>query len=142
MLARAGCCYATPLKGHQGVTQADTLSLTIFNMVVDVIIHQWVTLVAGEEAVPEIFERSVQWLAAFFYADDRLLILTIPSRLQAALDVLMGLFDRVGLHTNVDKMVGMVCQTCYIVSGHLEASYTWQMTDVGSSFQELHQERV
>ena len=39
MVARSGCYYGTPFKGHQGVTQGGTLSPTIFNMVVDALIY-------------------------------------------------------------------------------------------------------
>ena len=34
------------------------------------------------------------------------------ARFQAALDVLMGLFDMVGLRTNINKTVGMIFQSC------------------------------
>ena len=39
MVARAGRYYGTPFNRHQGVTQGYTLSTTIFNMVVDAVIH-------------------------------------------------------------------------------------------------------
>ena len=54
-------------------------------------------------AGPEGFGRSVQWMADFFHTYDGLLASPRPARLQAALDVMMGLFDRVGLQTNVKK---------------------------------------
>ena len=59
MVARAGHYGRTPFKGHIGVTQGDTISPTIFNMVVDLVIHYWVTLVARKEAGPYGFGRSV-----------------------------------------------------------------------------------
>ena len=71
-------------------------------------ICHWVTLVAGEEAGPDGFGPAVQWMATFFYANDGLLVFPRPARIQAALDVMTGLFDRVGLQTNVDKTVGIV----------------------------------
>ena len=46
---RVGRYYGTPLKVHRRVTQVDHLPLTIFNMVVDVVIYHWVTLVTVEE---------------------------------------------------------------------------------------------
>ena len=92
MVSRAGYYYGISFKRHQGVTQGDPLSPTIFNMVVDVLIHHWVTLVAGEEAGPDGFVWVVQWLVAFFYTDDIFLSLTSPYCLQAALDILMWLF--------------------------------------------------
>ena len=45
-----------------------------------------------------------------------------PAWIQAALDVLTVFFNRVGLHTNVNKTVGMVFQTCYIAGGNSGAA--------------------
>ena len=69
-------------------------------------------LFVREEVGPNGFGQAVQWLAIFFYADDGLLASMRPTRLQAALGMLMGLFDRVGLRTKVNNMVGVVYQNC------------------------------
>ena len=45
MMAKAGGCFRRPFKGYRGVTQEDPLSPTIFNVVVDVVIRHWVTVV-------------------------------------------------------------------------------------------------
>ena len=62
-------------------------------MVVDAVIRHWVTVMDGEEARPEVFGKSFQWLAALLYADYRLLASPGPSCLQDVLDVLTGIFD-------------------------------------------------
>ena len=49
MVARAGGYYGTGFKGARGVTQGDPLSHTISTVVVDAVVHHWVTL-AVEEA--------------------------------------------------------------------------------------------
>ena len=59
MVSRTESYYGTQLMGHQRVTQWDTISPTIFNMVFDVVINYWVTLVARDEAGPYGFGRSV-----------------------------------------------------------------------------------
>ena len=82
------------------------------------------------------FGRAVQWLMVFFYANDGLLDLPRILRLQVAMNVLMGLFDRVGLQTNIIKMVVIVCHPCYIVGGHSELAYMRKMMGVGSYFRE------
>ena len=51
-------------------------------------------------------DLEIQWLVALFYADDGLLVSPRPARIQAVLDALMGLFDRVELHTNIEKWLG------------------------------------
>ena len=48
MVARAGGYYGNGFKGARGVTQGDPLSYTIFNVVVDVVVHHWVTLEVEE----------------------------------------------------------------------------------------------
>ena len=96
------------LKDYQGVIQRDPIPPTIFNMFVDAVIWHWVMLVAGEEAGPEGFGQEVQWIAVLFYVDDGLLDSSRPARIQAALDVLAGLFDWVGLWENITKTVGML----------------------------------
>ena len=46
MVVRAGRYYRAPLCGEQGVTQGYPLSPTIFNVVVDAVVHHWESLVA------------------------------------------------------------------------------------------------
>ena len=51
MVANAGGYYGEAFKGAQGVTQEDSLSPTIFNLVVYVVVHHWVAVMvegAGE----------------------------------------------------------------------------------------------
>ena len=102
-------------------------------MVVDALICHWVILVVGEEAVPDGFERLVQWLVALFYANDGLIVSPRLTWLQAALDVFPGFSDMVG-QTNINKIVRKVCQQCYISCRQLEAAYTRRMTGMGPSF--------
>ena len=77
-----GCYYETSFKDHQGVTQGIPISTTIFNMVVDVVIRQKVTMVSGEDVGTDVFGWDIQWLAGLFHSDDEILALNIPSHLQ------------------------------------------------------------
>ena len=38
-------------------------------------------------------------------------------------DALTGIFDWVGIRTNVGKMLDMICQPCHNVGTHSDASY-------------------
>ena len=65
--------YGAPFKVFSGVTQGDPLSPTIFNLVVDKVLQNWVTVVASTEesvdpgaAGKEGFGRDVQQLEAYF----------------------------------------------------------------------------
>ena len=57
-------------------------------------------------------------------------------------DTLTGLFDQVGLQTNIRKIVGMVCRSCRAADVHSDEAYTRQMIGKGLSFKERHRERV
>ena len=46
MVDRAGGYYRYLFKGQREVTQGDSLSPKIFNMVVDPVLHHWVSVVA------------------------------------------------------------------------------------------------
>ena len=48
MVARAGGYYGTAFQRERGVTQGDPLPPTIFNVVVDVVVRNWVTGVIAE----------------------------------------------------------------------------------------------
>ena len=109
---------------------------------VDAVILQWVTLVIGEEAVPKGFGRSVKWLADFLYANHELLASPQLDQLQAVLDVLPVLLDRVVLHTNINKTLGMVYHPCRMAGRHSEAVYASQMIGVGPLYKEQQRNRV
>ena len=112
MVARAGGYYRTAFQGAREVTQVDPLSPTIFNVVVDVVVRNWVTVaIAG---VAEQGERGQEDRnqADLFYAEDGMFTSSNPCWLQVAFNTLVGLFNRVGLRTNVGKTFGMVCRPC------------------------------
>ena len=70
MVEKQGVYYGPPFKGYRMVTQGDPLSPTIFDMVVDAVIRHWVVVVDLIEAGEEGLVKTVQELAAYFYADD------------------------------------------------------------------------
>ena len=107
MVARAGGYFGLPLKGYCGMTQGDPLSPTLFNVVVDAFIRHWVTVVDPTEDGMERLGLQIRDLVWYLYADDGLVTLTQPERLQRAFDVLTGLFDWVSLRTNKRNTVSM-----------------------------------
>ena len=105
MVEQAGRYYVTPFERYFGVTQGDPLSPTIFNIVVDEVIRNWVEVVAREETEPEVFERAFQRLALLFYEYARILAPPRTARLQEYLEVMTGMFAWVGLKTKMEKTV-------------------------------------
>ena len=65
-----------------------------------------------------------------------------PQWLQGYFSTLAGLFDRVGLKTNVDKTVGMVCCTCQAAGTQSKAEYRRSITRAGPSYQERQRGRI
>ena len=62
--------------------------------------------------------------------------------IQLAFDTLAGIFDWVGLQTNIRKVVRMVCRPCRAAGVCSYKAYTRQMIGKGRSFKERHQEWV
>ena len=51
-----------------------------------------------------------------------------PRWIQGVFNTLVGLFDRVGLRTNVGKTVGMICRPCQLAGNQSEAAYGIRIT--------------
>ena len=117
MVEKAGRYFGRPFKGYLGVTQGYHLSPTIFDVVVDAVIHHWVTVVMPTESGKGGLGLTIIDLVEYFYADDGLGASTQPDRLQRAFDVLTGLFNRVILRTNTANTVGMVCHPFHAPGG-------------------------
>ena len=136
MVVKAGGYFGRPFKGYRGVTKGDPLSPIIFNVVMDAVIHHWVTVVMLEEAGVGGPGMTILDLAAYFYADYGLVESTQLERLQRSFDVLIRILDRVGLQTNTAKTVGMVCQPCHAPVRISEEAYERRTMNKGPIFQE------
>ena len=79
---------------------------------------------------------------SFFYTDGRMVASTNLGRNETTFGMLTGLFDRVGLQTNVLKTAEMVFQSYRGVRVRLDESYTQQMTGTGRSYNEIQRGRV
>ena len=112
MVAKLGRYYGAAFKGTRGVTQGDPISSTIFNVVVDVVVRYWFTVMveSAEERSGRGKEGTHQ--NPLFYADDGMVASSDLHWLQGDFRTLVGLFDRVGLNTNAGKTVGMVFRLC------------------------------
>ena len=142
MVSRLGGYYGTAFQGECGVTQGYPLSPTIFNVVVDAVVQHWVTVVV--EGAEEQGERGHEGRkkAALFYAEDGMVASLDPRWIQGAFNTPVGLFDRVGLRTNIEKTVGMVCRPCQAAGNQLEAAYGRRITGEGPTYREQQKGRV
>ena len=65
-----------------------------------------------------------------------------PAWIQGAFNALVCLFDRVGLQTNVWKIVGMVCHPCQAAVNITQTEYRRNLTGEGRSYRERQQDWV
>ena len=88
------------------------------------------------EAGAEGLGVSVQGLVVYFYTNDVLVVSPCHQRLQRYFDVVIYLFHRVVLQTNVSNTVSMACRPCHTPCGMLESVYKIRTTGVGPSYRE------
>ena len=77
-----------------------------------------------------------------FYADKGIVTSSDPAWIQGAFNALVGLFDRMGLHKNVGKTVGMVCHPCQAAGNITQVAYGRRHTGEGNSYRERQQDWV
>ena len=109
LVCRASGVYGATFSAGRGVTQGRPLSPKLFNILVDAIVREWMMQLFGDTALEAIPPDQSRLLLAVFYADDAYLASRDPAQLQRALDIIVGLFRRVGLDTNTKKTQAMVC---------------------------------
>ena len=124
VVCRASGNYSTPFQAGRGVTQGRPLSAKLFNILVDAVAREWMWILWDESELEE--EAIKQLMATFFaifYVDDAYLASRDLEFLQRALDILVNLFVRVGLGTNVKKTQTMICTQGRIRTQLPTASY-------------------
>jgi hypothetical protein len=93
--------HGQPFWLERGTTQGDIVSPTIFNIVVDAVVRAWYHTLNLEGIANDI--------QAIFYADDGHIYSNDPDALQRAVDLIVDLFQCVGLKTNPTKTKAMIC---------------------------------
>ena len=83
--------YSEPVNANRGLTQGDTDSPILFNIIVDAVLRTWKE---GEK-----YNGS----RGYFYVDDGLIEHHDPQLLQQDLDAIISLFQHIGLQANEIK---------------------------------------
>jgi hypothetical protein len=110
MVCRASGNYSEPFQAGRGVTQGGPLSPKLFNILVVAVARECMReLQGGSELNEAETDQLMPSFFAIFYVDDAYLASWDPDFLQRALDILVDLFTRVGLETNVQKTQTMIC---------------------------------
>ena len=78
MVARAGRYYRKMFQGAREVTQGDTLSPTIFNVVVDAVARHWMTLMVEDTEEHGEREQEGRHQASLFYVNNGMIVSLDP----------------------------------------------------------------
>jgi hypothetical protein len=115
--------YGEPFSAKKGITQGGLLSSLTFNVCVDAVVREWLHQMLGKEAARDGPGERVIKILVVFYVDDGLIASRDPVWLQESFNVLIGLFERIGLFTNATKTKAMVCIPGWIQEGYTEEEY-------------------
>jgi hypothetical protein len=141
-VAKQSGYYGDPFEATRGVTQGDIISPMIFNIVVDAVVHYWLSLVVDDGSEFNGLGHTVSEWLVLFYADDGLLATRNHEWLQMAINRLSELFERVGLRTNTTKTVAMTCTPGYIHGRVASPVYKRRREGGGLSYQARQRQRV
>ncbi len=122
MICRAGGSFGKPFAAFWGITQGGPLSSIMFNVCVDAMIREWLRRTINEDAASRVFSEACREIVAFF-VDDELVGSRDPIWLQSTMEVLVTLFEDIGLRMNHDKTKVMTCVLGNIQVAHTEAAY-------------------
>ena len=114
--------FGRPFQATQSVTQGDVISPTIFNIVVDAILHAWERDTANQGEI------------TIFYADDRYFVGYDADELQAAVDNFAVLLSRMGLLVNPTKTKSMVTKGSKVYLKISSEAYKRRMTGCGDDY--------
>jgi hypothetical protein len=121
---------AVRLPPNRGVTQGSPLSLPMFNLCVDAVVREWLYQALSDNAARKgIGDDIAEWLVAFSI-DDGLVASRDPIWLQLSFDILVSLFECIGLYTNAAKTKITPCIPGRIREGFMEEEYTLHRTGV------------
>jgi hypothetical protein len=134
----AGGSFEKPFEAFRGITQGGPLSSLMFNASVDTVIREWLWRLLSEEAPQGKFKEACREIAAFF-VDNRLVGSRDPVWLQSALNVLVILFESIGLRMNPDKTKVMACIPGNIHVAHTKEAYHAQQKGPVNATAKRHQ---
>ena len=114
--------FGDPFQATRSVTQGDVISPTIFNMVIDAVLHAW------ERDMGTIGETTI------FYADDGYFASCDAETLQTAVDRFAELVAKVGLTVNPTKTKSMITKGSPVYLNILREAYKRQMNGQGEDY--------
>ncbi len=109
MVCRAGGNYGESFGAYRGVMQRGPLSSLMFNVCVNCVIREWLQQVLGEDAARDRLGEAARNHLVAFFVNDGLVAARCPEWLQSSFQILIALFEQIGLQTNTEKTKVMTC---------------------------------
>ncbi len=102
--------YGQPFKASHGVTQGGPLSAKLFNIVLNVVVQEWIRLMCmtNNDAEGDL-AKCIAGVFAVFYVNNGYIASRNTEFLQEALNILVKTFKHINLATNTKKTQAMIC---------------------------------
>jgi hypothetical protein len=102
--------YSQPFKASCSVTQGGPLSAKLFNIVINMVVCEWMGLM--HKMINDVegnLAECIEGRFAVFFVDNGFIASCNAEFLQEALDILVKTFKCIGLATNTKKTQAMIC---------------------------------
>ncbi len=140
--AKLVCCaggnYGEPFNAKRDITQGGLLSSLMFNVCVDAVVREWLHQTLDEDATRDGVSNRVAEILVAFYVNNGLLASQDPVWLQELFDILIGLFEWIGLFTNAAKTKVMVSILGRTHEAYMEEQYTEYKSPTGAAANNKH----
>ncbi len=133
LVCHAGGNYGEPFNAKRGVTQGGPLSSLMFNVCVDAIVREWLYQTLDENIARDGIGDRVAKILVAFYVDDGLIASQDPVWLQELFNILIGLFEQIGLFMNASKTKVMICIPGRIREAYTEEQYAEYKSPTGAA---------
>jgi hypothetical protein len=121
LLCHAGGNYGETFNAERGVTQGGPLSSLMFNVCVDAIVREWLCRTLDKDIARDGIGNLVAKILVAFYVNDGLIASCDPFWLQESFNIIIRLFEWIGLFMNASKTKIMVC-----IPGQICEAYTYE----------------
>ena len=106
----------------------------LFKVVVDMVDIHWMTIFGIVGCGTSGILKDGTEDGILFYTNEGLIESTQPEWLQETFNTLIGVFYRVGLSTNVVKMVRIILHSCRVVGTHSDMAYKRTIVGEGLTY--------
>jgi hypothetical protein len=138
LVCHAGGNYREPFNAERGVTQGSPLSSLMFNVCVDAVVREWLCQMLDKDIAHDGIGNQVVKILVVFYIDDGLIASHDPFWLLELFDILIGLFEWIGLFTNASKTKVMVCILGWIREAYTDKEYVEYKSPTGAAADNKH----